>query len=60
MSLFMFFYGVRALSGGLLGIALMEMAPSGSRIGLIVASAVMLLGSTIMMLSSRGPARQEV
>ena len=45
MGLFMTLYGVRALSGGLIGVALMEMSPTGSRIGLLAASLIIIVGS---------------
>ena len=49
MGLYMFFYGVRALLGGLLAGTLMELTPRGSWIALAVAAAVILTGSLLML-----------
>ena len=49
MGLYMFFYGVRALLGGLLAGTLMELTPRGSWIALAVAAAVTLTGSLLML-----------
>ena len=48
MGLYMFFFGVRVLLGGLVAGTLMELMPQGSWIALITATAIILTGSALM------------
>ena len=54
MGLFMTFYGVRALLGGLIGATFMEVSPTGSRFGLAVAAGIVITGAVAILWGGGG------